>query len=57
MSKQVLVETLLFTPTQVSLTEGKKTKNGNPLVTGILATVEVKMVMEDITQETYGREK
>ena len=42
MSKQVLVETLLFTPTQVSLTEGKKTKNGNPLVTGILATVEVK---------------
>ena len=42
MSKQVLVETLLFTPTQVSLTEGKKTKNGNPLVTRILATVEVK---------------
>ena len=42
MSKQVLVETLLFTPTPVSLTEGKKTKNGNPLVSGILATVEVK---------------
>ena len=44
MSKQVLVETLSFTPTSIYLTEGKRTKNGNPLVKGILATVEVKNV-------------
>jgi hypothetical protein len=42
MSKKVLIETQLFTPNKVSLTEGKLSENGNPLVEGILATVEVK---------------
>ena len=42
MSKKVLIETQLFTPNKVSLTEGKLSDNGNPLVEGILATVEVK---------------
>ena len=40
--KQVLIETQLFQPTPVSLTEGKVSKRGNPLVKGILATAEVK---------------
>tara|TARA_R110002020_G_scaffold41891_3_gene123100 strand:- start:355 stop:951 length:597 start_codon:yes stop_codon:yes gene_type:complete len=38
--KQVLIETQLFTPT--SLTEGKVSDRGNPMVEGILATAEVK---------------
>ena len=42
MNKQVLIETQLFSPNKVSLTEGKLSENGNPLVEGILATVEVK---------------
>jgi hypothetical protein len=42
MSKQILIETQLFKPSTVSLTEGKKSSNGNPLVEGILATAEVK---------------
>ena len=42
MNKQVLIETQLFSPNKVSLTEGKLSDNGNPLVEGILATVEVK---------------
>jgi hypothetical protein len=42
MNKKVLIETQLFTPNKVSLTEGKLSDNGNPLVEGILATVEVK---------------
>jgi hypothetical protein len=39
--KQVLIETQLFSPKPIKLTEGT-TVNGNPLVEGILATVEVK---------------
>ena len=39
--KQVLIETISFTP-RVKLSEGKKSENGNPIVEGILATVEVK---------------
>ena len=42
MSKQVLIETQLFKPSPVSLTEGKVSDRGNPLVEGILATAEVK---------------
>jgi hypothetical protein len=41
MSKQILIETQLFTPKPVSLIEGKL-GGGNPLVEGILATCEVK---------------
>ena len=40
--KQVLIETQLFTPTTVSLTEGKISERGNPMVEGILATAEIK---------------
>ena len=40
--KQVLIETQLFNPTPVSLTEGKISERGNPMVEGILATAEVK---------------
>ena len=40
MEKQVLVETQLFKP--LILSEGKTSIKGNPLVEGILATVEVK---------------
>jgi hypothetical protein len=42
MSKQVLIETQLFKASPKSLTEGKMTGRGNPLVEGILATAEVK---------------
>ena len=54
--KQVLIETISFTP-RVKLSEGKKSENGNPIVEGILATVEVKMVMVDIIKEICGKEK
>jgi len=40
--KQVLIETQLFKVNPVSLTEGKLSDRGNPLVEGILATAEVK---------------
>lgn len=40
MEKQILVETQLFKP--LTLTEGKISERGNPIVEGILATVEVK---------------
>ena len=40
--KQVLIETSLFKPQQLSFTEGLKSKRGLPLVEGILATCEVK---------------
>jgi hypothetical protein len=39
--KQVLIETQLFSPKPIKLTESI-TASGNPLVEGILATVEVK---------------
>ncbi len=39
--KQVLIETQLFTPKPIKLTEGTN-PNGNLMVEGILATVEVK---------------
>ena len=42
MSKQVLVETRLFTAMPQSLSEKKISEAGNPLVEGILATAEVK---------------
>jgi hypothetical protein len=42
MSKQVLIETQLFKPSVVSLTEGKVSGRGNPMVEGILATAEIK---------------
>lgn len=42
MNKQILIETQLFKPSVISLTEGKKSPKGNPLVEGILATAEVK---------------
>jgi len=40
--KQVLIETQLFKASPVSLTEGKLSERGNPMVEGILATAEVK---------------
>jgi len=40
--KQVLIETQLFKVNPVSLTEGKVSERGNPMVEGILATAEVK---------------
>ena len=40
--KQVLIETQLFKANPVSLTEGKLSERGNPIVEGILATAEVK---------------
>tara|TARA_R110002020_G_scaffold123882_2_gene280698 strand:- start:8 stop:613 length:606 start_codon:yes stop_codon:yes gene_type:complete len=40
--KQVLIETSLFKPQQLSFTEGLKSKRGLPIVEGILATCEVK---------------
>jgi len=40
--KQVLIETQLFKVNPVSLTEGKLSERGNPIVEGILATAEVK---------------
>lgn len=41
MDRQVLIETQIFTPSKVSLTEGKSA-SGNPIVEGLLATAEVK---------------
>ena len=40
--KQVLIETQAFNPLPGLLSEGKMSERGNPLVTGILATCEVK---------------
>jgi hypothetical protein len=40
--KQVLIETIPFSVSPISLTEGLKAPSGNPLVEGILATAEVK---------------
>lgn len=40
--KKVLVETQLFKPQGLMLTEGKLSHRGNPMVEGILATAEVK---------------
>ena len=42
MSKQVLVETRLFTAMPKSLSEKHISEAGNPLVEGILATAEIK---------------
>lgn len=40
--KKILIETQLFKANPVSLTEGKLSDRGNPIVEGILATAEVK---------------
>jgi hypothetical protein len=40
--KQTLIETQLFQPSTKLISEGKLSDRGNPLVEGILATVEVK---------------
>jgi hypothetical protein len=40
--KLSLIETQLFTPSIHLISEGKSSERGNPLVEGILATVEVK---------------
>ena len=42
MTKQVLIETQLFKVSPISLTEGKVSGRGNPMVEGILATAEIK---------------
>jgi hypothetical protein len=42
MNKQILIETHLFKVSPVSLTEGKTSGRGNPMVEGILATAEIK---------------
>lgn len=40
--KQTLIETQLFQPSTKLISEGKLSDRGNPIVEGILATVEVK---------------
>ena len=40
--KKILIETQLFKSNPVSLTEGKLSDRGNPIVEGILATAEIK---------------
>ena len=40
--RKVLVETQLFKPKGLMLSEGKMSDRGNPMVEGILATAEVK---------------
>lgn len=40
--KQLLIETIPFTTSPLSLMEGIKAPSGNPMVEGILATAEVK---------------
>jgi hypothetical protein len=40
--KQVLIETIPFNVNPISLNEGLKSPLGNPIIEGILATVEVK---------------
>jgi len=40
--KKLLIETNLFTPQGLMLSEGKLSERGNPMVEGILATAEVK---------------
>jgi hypothetical protein len=40
--KKILIETQLFKANPVSLTEGKLSDRGNPIVEGILATAEIK---------------
>ena len=40
--KQTLIDTQLFKPLSTTLTEGKVSKRGNPVVEGILATCEIK---------------
>ena len=42
MNKQILIETHLFKVSPISLTEGKTSGRGNPMVEGILATAEIK---------------
>jgi hypothetical protein len=42
MSKSLLIETITFVPQPVKLTEGLKSKSGNMIVEGVLATPEVK---------------
>ena len=39
---QLLIETQLFNCNPIQLTEGIKSPSGNPIVEGILATVEIK---------------
>ena len=50
--KKILIETISFTP-KVKLSEGLKSKNGNPIVEGILATVEVKNGIDDVRRQIY----
>jgi len=40
--KKILIETQTFKPKGLTLTEGKMSERGNPMVEGILATAEVK---------------
>ena len=40
--KKILIETQTFKPKGLTLTEGKMSDRGNPMVEGILATAEVK---------------
>jgi hypothetical protein len=40
--KKILIETQLFSPKNLFIFEGKGSSQGNPIVEGILATVEVK---------------
>ena len=57
MNKQVLIETQAFQISPMQLTEGAKAPSGNPLVEGILATAEVKMVTVVTIQKIYGNVK
>jgi hypothetical protein len=55
--KKVLVETQLFKVNPISLTEGKVSERGNPLVEGVLATAEVKNGNGRYYSKDYGKEK
>ena len=55
--KQVLIETIPFSVSPISLTEGLKAPSGNPLVEGILATAEVKNGNGRYYPKEFGIEK
>ena len=54
MSKKLLIETHTIKVSPSQLTENVNRENGNLMVEGILATAEVKMVMDVTIKKSYG---